>query len=45
VFAWETLSARLERFEVAALITFVLVGMLPWGPPHLLQRRLIRRTS
>jgi len=33
VFAWETLSARLERFEVAAPITFLLVGVLPWGHP------------
>ena len=31
VFAWETLSARLERFEVAAPITFVLVGVLVSG--------------
>jgi len=28
VFAWGTLSARLERFDVTALIIFVLAGML-----------------
>jgi hypothetical protein len=43
VFAW-ALSARLERFEVAAPITFVLAGVLP-GVPHLPERRLIRRAS
>src|SRR5580658_9846884 len=28
VFAWGTLSARLERFDVTAPITFVLAGLL-----------------
>lgn len=27
VFAWGTLSARLEPFDVTALVTFVLVGV------------------
>ena len=28
IFAWGTLSARLERFDVTAPITFVLAGLL-----------------
>ena len=28
VFAWGTLSARLERFDVTAPITFVVAGLL-----------------
>lgn len=28
IFAWATLSARLERFDVTAPITFVLAGLL-----------------
>jgi sodium/hydrogen antiporter len=41
VFAWGTLSARLERFDVTAPITFVLAGLLlthaplaPLGSPR-----------
>lgn len=34
VFAWGALSARLERFDVTAPITFVLAGLLlTHGPP------------
>ena len=50
-FARETLSARLERFDVAAPTTFVLVGaLLSHGPlapgdTYLPERMLIRRAS
>jgi inactivated superfamily I helicase len=46
VFVWGTLSARLERFDVTAPITFVLAaGFDDQGTPQLPERRLIRRAS
>jgi hypothetical protein len=29
IFAWGTVSARLERFDVTAPITFVIAGLVP----------------
>jgi hypothetical protein len=46
VFAWDTLSARLERFDVTAPLIFVAAGLvLTHGPLAMLGSRLPPRRS